>query len=165
MMAIHESGHVFTLWATGGRVAKVVLHPLTISRTDPATNPRPLPVVWGGPLFGILTPLAAFGISAIARVPWTYLLRFFAGFCLIANGCYLGAGLFDAVGDARELLKLGTPAWQLAVFGAITVPIGLYLWHGQGKHFQAECARPGIALTVLVIFIGTVTVEMLLSER
>ncbi len=54
MMAVHESGHVLAAWATGGTVAKVVLHPLTISRTDLADNPQPLPVVWGGPGFGVM---------------------------------------------------------------------------------------------------------------
>jgi Peptidase M50B-like len=51
MQAIHESGHVFGAWLTGGRVTRVVLHPLTISRTDLAHNPSPLAVVWAGPVF------------------------------------------------------------------------------------------------------------------
>jgi hypothetical protein len=25
--------------------------------------------------------------------------------------------------------------WQLWLFGAVTMPLGLYLWHGQGPHF------------------------------
>src|SRR5207249_4106234 len=37
MMAVHEFGHVLGLWCIGGTVARVVLHPLTISRTDPGT--------------------------------------------------------------------------------------------------------------------------------
>jgi hypothetical protein len=41
MMAIHELGHVMGAWLTGGRVERVVLHPLAISRTDLAHNPRP----------------------------------------------------------------------------------------------------------------------------
>ncbi|MGC3965806.1 MAG: hypothetical protein QM775_00075 [Pirellulales bacterium] len=32
MQAIHEAGHVFGAWLTEGRVERVVLHPLTISR-------------------------------------------------------------------------------------------------------------------------------------
>ena len=46
MQAVHELGHVFGAWLTGGRVQQVVLHPLTISRTDLAENPSPLVVVW-----------------------------------------------------------------------------------------------------------------------
>lgn len=45
MQAIHECGHVLGAWLTGGQVARVVLNPLTLSRTDLAENPRPLVVV------------------------------------------------------------------------------------------------------------------------
>src|SRR5271165_6671379 len=58
MQDVHELGHVVAAWLTGGRVAKVVLDPLTISRTDLAENPRPLAVVWGGPTLGVAMPLA-----------------------------------------------------------------------------------------------------------
>ena len=62
MQAVHESGHVIGAWLTGGQVAKVVLHPLTISRTDLVSDPFPLTVVWLGPLVGVLAPLAAWAI-------------------------------------------------------------------------------------------------------
>ena len=42
MQAVHESGHILGAWISGGRVAKVILNPLTISRTDIAHNPNPL---------------------------------------------------------------------------------------------------------------------------
>jgi hypothetical protein len=42
MQAVHESGHVLGARLGGGTVAQVVLHPLTISRTDLAANPHPL---------------------------------------------------------------------------------------------------------------------------
>ena len=132
MMAVHESGHVLTAWLTGATVVRVVLYPLTISRTDLGENPHPLIVVWGGPMFGVVVPLLAW---IIARMPIWYLFRFFAGFCLIANGAYLGIGSFDAVGDAGDLLRHGSPAWQLWLFGALCVPAGLLLWHGLGRHF------------------------------
>src|SRR5207248_1331353 len=57
MQAVHECGHVLGACLTGGRVERVVLWPLTISRTDLASNPRPLIVVWAGPLFGVAVPL------------------------------------------------------------------------------------------------------------
>ena len=47
MMATHELGHVLGAYISGGRVSQVVLHPLTISRTDLAHNPHPLLVVQG----------------------------------------------------------------------------------------------------------------------
>lgn len=58
MMAVHELGHVLVVLATGGTITAVVLHPLTISRTDVSINPRPLLVVWAGPLLGVLLPPA-----------------------------------------------------------------------------------------------------------
>jgi hypothetical protein len=135
MMAVHETGHVLAACLTGGTVARVVLHPLTISRTDLVDNPRPLLVVWGGPVFGVIAPLIVWGIAQLARLPIWYLLRFFAGFCLIANGAYIGIGSFGGVGDAGDLLRHGAPAWHLWLFGAACVPVGLLLWHGIGPHF------------------------------
>src|SRR5258707_10264948 len=100
MMIVHEFGHVVGAWLTGGTVAKVVLHPLTISRTDLSYNPQPLIVVWAGPVLGVWLPLAAWGGAVLLRLPGRYLLRFFAGFCLIANGAYIGVGELDRIGDA-----------------------------------------------------------------
>jgi hypothetical protein len=163
MMAVHELGHVTGLWATGGRVAKVVLHPLTISRTDPGLDPQPLVVVWAGPLVGSLLPVVAVALARLARLPGTHFLRFFAGFCLIANGCYIGVGVFDPVGDARELLRLGAPAWQLGLFGVVAVPTGLYPWHGQGRQFRRESVQPAAAIAVAVLVAVLLVVEILLS--
>ena len=64
MQAVHESGHVLGAWMTGGKVARVVLHPLNISRTDLAHNPNPLVVVWAGPLLGVMEPLLVGAIVA-----------------------------------------------------------------------------------------------------
>ncbi|HEV8059073.1 MAG TPA: M50 family metallopeptidase, partial [Gemmataceae bacterium] len=61
MQAVHECGHVLGAWVTCGEVNKVVLHPLTLSRTDLKRNPHPLVVVWAGPCFGVLFPLALWG--------------------------------------------------------------------------------------------------------
>lgn len=57
MMAVHELGHVIGAVLTGGKVARVVLHPAAISRTDVSPNPVPLIVAWAGPIFGALIPL------------------------------------------------------------------------------------------------------------
>jgi len=135
MQDVHELGHVAAAWLTGGRVSKVVLDPLTISRTDLAENPRPLIVVWGGPTLGVVLPLAVWLAVRAVRLRGEFVLRFFAGFCLIANGCYLGAGSFTHIGDAGEMLKHGAARWHLWLFAALTVPTGLWLWHGLGPHF------------------------------
>src|SRR5262249_42107661 len=140
MMAVHEAGHFTAALLTGGTVFKVVLHPLTISRTDLSCNPHPLVVAWAGPALGVLLPLAAFGIAAAARMAGAYLLRFFAGFCLVANGAYIAVGSVEGVGDAGDLLRHGGRACPLWAFGAVTVPLGL-LWHRLGPHFGLEEAR------------------------
>src|SRR5262245_31469150 len=98
MMAVHEAGHVLGAWVTGGKVERVILHPLTISRTDVSINPNPLFVVWAGPLFGVAAPFAVWLAAQTCRLSFWYLLRFFSGFCLVANGAYIGVGSFDHVG-------------------------------------------------------------------
>ena len=135
MQAIHECGHVIGALMTGGEIKQVVLNPLSFSRTDLGLNPNPLTVVWAGPIFGALLPLVAWMISAKANLTGAYLLRFFAGFCALANGVYLGFGSFGQVGDCAEILRHGGQIWQLWLFAFITVPTGLWLWHGQSIHF------------------------------
>jgi hypothetical protein len=146
MQAVHEFGHVVGAWLTGGQVDRVVLHPLTISRTDLVHNPRPQVVVWAGPVLGCLLPLAAWGVVATLRRPWAYVPRFFAGFCLIANGAYLAVGSFDQVGDAGVMLQGGSPAWSLWLFGVVTIPVGLWLWHRQGPHFGLGSAKGQVSV-------------------
>jgi hypothetical protein len=135
MQAVHESGHVLGALLTGGQVTRVVLYPLTISRTDLADNPHPLVVAWAGPIVGVAIPLLLWGLAAAIRLPGAFVLRFFAGFCLLANGLYVGVGSFERVGDCGEMLRHGSAPWQLWLFGVVTAPLGLRLWHGQRPHF------------------------------
>jgi hypothetical protein len=163
MQAAHELGHVLGAWLTGARVARVVLHPLTSSRTDLAENPSPLVVVWAGPVVGVLLPLAFWGIAAAWRIRGAYVLRFFAGFCLVANGAYLAGGSFGRIADCGEMLRHGTPIWALWLFGAATLPLGLWLWHGQGPHFGLGAAQgrvdravasAALAVCLLLLLLG-----------
>jgi hypothetical protein len=140
MQMVHECGHVLAAWLTGGRVSEVVLHPLTISRTDLAINPHPLIVVWAGPVFGVAAPLLLWSIAAAARRKWAFVLRFFAGFCLVSNGLYIGVGSFDRVGDCGDMLRHGSHMWHLWLFGAVATPIGVLLWQHQGPHFGLGAA-------------------------
>jgi len=158
MQAVHELGHVLGARLTGGEVARVVLHPLTLSRTDLARNPHPLPVVWLGPAFGAIAPLLLWGFALLVKLPGAFVLRFFAGFCLIANGVYIGIGSLAGVGDCGDLLRHGAPIWQLGLFGAVTAPLGLWLWNGLGRHFglgpQANPISPtvvGIVAAIAVV--------------
>ena len=135
MMAVHEGGHVLGAWAGGGVVERVELHPLAISRTVMRENPHALLEIWCGPLFGALLPVLIAAAWWWGRLPAAHLPRFFAGFCLVANGTYLIAGAVTGDGDAGELLGLGVPAWGLAVAGAPLVVAGLVAWHRLGAEF------------------------------
>jgi len=127
MQAVHELGHCVGAWLTGGRVERVVLHPFTISRTDLSENPHPLIVAWAGPLLGTLAPLALWLVAKAVQMQLEFLLRFFAAFCLLANGLYIGLGSIDHIGDCGEMLKHGSQLWQLWLFGLLTAPLGLVL--------------------------------------
>jgi hypothetical protein len=124
MQAIHEAGHALVACLTGGHVARVVLYPLTISRTDVDDNRAPLLVVWAGPVFGVIGPLLLWLLAAALRLPGAFVLRFFAGFCLVANGAYIAVGSFDRVGDCGVMLQHGSALWHLWLFGVVTVPSG-----------------------------------------
>jgi len=160
MQAVHELGHVLGAWWTGGQVLRVVLHPLSISLTDLSHNPAPAVVVWAGPLVGILLPLWTWALAALVRIPGAFVLRFFAGFCLVANGLYIGLGSFARVGDYGEMLRHGSQPWQLWLFGLLTVPVGFWLWHGQGTHFglgpSAVPVSRGVAYSSLAVCVALV---------
>jgi hypothetical protein len=167
MQAVHEFGHVLGAWLTGGDVARVVLHPLTISRTDLAHNPQPLIVVWLGPVVGVLLPLAMWFVAALVRMPGAFLLRFFAGFCLIGNGAYIGVGSFDGIGDCGAMLRHGSALGQLWLFGVVTVPCGLALWHRQGVYFGLGAAHGGVqpaaAYAAVTACIAVILAELLMA--
>jgi hypothetical protein len=135
MQAVHELGHVIGAWATGGPVTRVVVYPLSLSRTDVLPNPEPQIVVWAGPVLGVLLPLAALGMATAVKMPGAFVLRFFAGVCLVDNGLYIGLGSFGGVGDCGVMLRHGSQPWQLWLFGLVTAPLGIWLWHRQGKYF------------------------------
>lgn len=142
MQAVHELGHVAAAWLTGGTVQRVVLHPFTISRTDVSPNPHPLLVAWAGPLVGVGLPIAAAACSRLVFSADRRYLDFFAGFCLIANGAYIGVGSLDAIGDAGEMLRHGSPRWTLAAFGILTATCGLWIWHRLTKRGGAPPESP-----------------------
>ena len=144
MMAVHEFGHVLNGWISGARLEGVRLPLVGFSQTEFANNPHPLFVVWGGPIWGCLLPLAIFGgvkmlgtASGAAR-RYGFLARWFAGFCLVANGGYLAGGVFLCHGggdDPSVVLLHGGAMWQLLAFGLPAIAAGLYLWNGLGAHF------------------------------
>lgn len=164
MQAVHEAGHLTVAIATGAAVERVVLHPLTISRTDVSINPYPLAVCWGGPILGAAVPLLIWLASRACRLSITWWTQFFAGFCLIANGAYLMVGVRDRIGDAGDLLTYGAAAWQLVAFGVVTIPAGLALWNGLGPQFGLGAGAQSIswraALWSSAILVITIVLEL-----
>jgi len=156
MQSVHELGHVLAALWQDTPIEHVDLHPLRISRTDVAPGGKTRLVVWAGPLLGSLLPvllwrglvwlerMVLFRTAAAqkktghsdAEASQSHLaaaLRFFAGFCLIANGAYIGTGVFDPAGDALDLIHLGESPLLLALFGACCLPAGFWIWHRAGR--------------------------------
>jgi len=167
MMAVHELGHVLHLWASGGTIERVILHPLAISRTDAGENPHPLLVAWGGAVWGTVIPLLLLAVVRVVTPRHAYLAAFFAGFCLVANGAYLAGDAWVRGGDARELIAHGTSPWVVVAVGLPLIAAGLRLWNGLGTHFGLGRAnghvdrRAAIAVTVAVTVL--VALELALS--
>lgn len=166
MQAVHEFGHCLGAWATGGTVERVELKPWSISQTVLSHNPKPLIVVWAGPMVGVVLPVMIWLVSALAKRSFVFVLRFFAGFCLVANGLYLGVGSFFEIGDCGEMLRHGSNLWQLWLFGLVTVPLGFWLWHGQGRYFgmgkEAVQVRGSIAVRVCMVAVVLICVGVCL---
>jgi hypothetical protein len=168
MQAVHELGHVVAAWLAGGRVTQIVLHPLAISRTDVDPNPHPLLVVWAGPVAGVVAPVLAWGLFAAAKLPTSF-LRFFAGFCLIANGAYIGLGSFQRIGDCGVMLRYGSPISLLWLFGIVTAVTGLWLLDGTREYFALRAARMSNFFRKSVVttigLAALVAIELLLSPK
>ena len=141
MQAVHELGHVLAAFATGAKVERVELSPVSFSRTDLGVNPNPLVVAWGGPILGSVVPALLWLAWRRLSLPFVHLPKFFAGFCLVANGTYLGVAPVAVAGDSAVLLQHGAYLWQLAGFGTIAVVAGLRMWHREGVHFGLGAAR------------------------
>jgi len=169
MQAVHEFGHALAAWVTGADVTKVALHPFTLSRTDLGHNPHPSLVVWAGPVVGSVLPLTVFLIAKVLRSPGLYLFRFFAGFCLVANGVYIGAGPSEGGADTAVMMLHGSPRWLLMLFGLFTAGLGLYLWHRQGRYFGLGVAKGRVdrkaAIVSALLFLSIVGIELVINSR
>jgi hypothetical protein len=172
MLAVHESGHVLQGWVSGAKLDAVHLPLLGFSRTDFAVNPHPLFVAWGGAWWGSVLPLAILvAARCFAAKRHVYLLAWFAGFCLVANGAYLlgGAILSGGADDGGAILQHGGARWQLLGFGVIAVAAGLYLWNGLGPCFGLGPSRGQVdrktAVAVTIALLVVVCLETLLANR
>lgn len=157
MMAVHELGHVVAAWASGGTVQRVVLHPLAFSRTDVSPNISPLLVVWAGPVIGVVVPVLMWLMARLAIHSVAWLFQFFAVFCLIVNGFYIGVGWTQRVGDAGDMLRLGCERWQLVLFGVTCLVVAIACGRGLEQRLRPRLAahhasaRFAISLCVLLV--------------
>ena len=128
MGVVHELGHVFAAWGSGAMVERVVLLP--ISRTDVIGVEYPLFVYGAGAVFGATFPILLWLLALRLRWKAAFPFRFFAGFCLVANGAYIGCD-FSVTGptDAGLLIEHGANRLLLVLFGILCVSTGLFLWH------------------------------------
>jgi hypothetical protein len=129
MLAVHELGHILHALATGATGIRLVFPLLGFSRTDVGTNPHPLVVASGGVLWGALLPFLLWLGVKLCRWRYAPLLRFFAGFCMLANGGYLLSAAFEAVGDVEDMIQNGGSRWLLAGCGMAGIAAGVLAWH------------------------------------
>ncbi len=96
------------------------------------------------------------------------MLRFFAGFCLVANGGYLLGGTAMNEADVADLLGMGTPQWAPIVAGGIMLSLGLCMWHGLGPGIgfgrQAISPRWRQTLILIAIVVGIIVIELIFSQ-
>ncbi len=129
MQATHELGNVIGAVVTGGVVQRVEFPIVGFSRTVVEPNPSPMIETWAGPIVGVAAPALIALVLSRSRRSLRLIAVFFAGFCMIANGAYLGGGAFTGAGDAGDLIVMGTARWVLVAFGVVTTAAGLTLWH------------------------------------
>jgi hypothetical protein len=127
-MCIHELGHIVSAWFSQGAVEKVVLVPWKFSQTVITGSNNPLMDVWAGPALGVLIPVVIW-VSLKKFKKENFYIGVFTGFCLLANGLYIGVGWIDKVGDTGDILNHNGSVASMVAFGLICSIYGFYIWH------------------------------------
>ncbi len=164
---LHELGHMLALWADGGKLDRIVLHPFSWSYTYFASASHHQGIMTAaGPLFGALAGLVLVGLVYRRRNAWLVPLLV-AGVCsIVGNGTYLCIDcIMQAGGDATSLVGMGAP-WSVVFYTAL-----LILLTGLGVSFVLP-ARVGIGsdhgllmrIAVLYSGIGTYFVCMFMHN-
>lgn len=129
MTFTHESGHILAGWAAGGRLSQADLLPWHLPYSFFQPDPLPLVTLWGGPVLGVLIPLA---MAGALRRNWMW---FIAHFCVLANGAYIATAWLtrDQYLDTTKLLEHGAYPLSIATYCAVTIGCGYV-------GFRRECS-------------------------
>jgi hypothetical protein len=102
------------------------------------------------------------------RTPLLYLWRFFTGFCLVANGVYVGFGPNSSGLDTETMLRHGSTRGIMLAFGIPAVLLGLRLWHGSGQHFGLGDPDGRVDTRAVVVSIAllaaVISIELLVAR-
>lgn len=120
MTFTHEMGHVVAGLCSGATLETVELRPWRLPYSLFEDDPQPLITLWGGPLMGVVVPVA---VAMILRTQWMW---FIASFCLLANGLYLATGWLsgDRYLDTTKLFEHGASPIAITAYCVITIGWG-----------------------------------------
>lgn len=120
MVTTHELGHIVSGCCLGATLDDFDLRPWHLPYSLFSSDPHPLITLWGGPVLGVLTPLA---VAMLFRSPAIW---FVADFCLLANGIYLALAWVagDSHLDTARILQHGGSPVLVALFCLITAGFG-----------------------------------------
>lgn len=130
MLFSHETGHLICGFLSGATLTSFDLAPWRLPYSFHNPDPHPLVTLWGGPWLGIALPL-------LVSCAWQNVTtRFVADFCLLANGCYIGLGIWagDNLLDSQRLIDAGASQISLALFSALAIAIGYV-------RFRCDCVE------------------------
>ncbi|MCP4177698.1 MAG: hypothetical protein GY756_08020 [bacterium] len=136
MMVIHEFGHIISVLIFGGKINKLILYSWKFTYTIRSGSLHPLIDLWAGPVIGVLIPLIFYLIARKLRVGFFW--GMFSGFCLIANGIYIGIGWINKIGDTKEMINLGSPIYFMLIFSIVCTVSGLFIWHIEIKQVNKK---------------------------
>lgn len=130
MTVTHEAGHVVCGWASGGTLQQADLMPWHLPYSLFNPDPYPLVTLWGGPLLGVVIPLA---VAVLSRRDTVW---FVAHFCLLANGTYLALAWVSGEHslDTPKLLARGAHPGTIVAYCVATIGVGYV-------GFRRQCVR------------------------
>lgn len=129
LLVLHEAGHMLHAWLSGGIVNELHIPVFGFSHTNLSSNPSPRFVAWGGAIWGTALPAGVAIMSWLRSWRGNRFMAAFAGLCALANGMYLASAAVTPIGDAEDLVRLGTP--RPIVIGVGIVLIGVAIVFGR----------------------------------